>query len=483
MLLTLVSMVLVSQSCTTRRSDMQAQIEEVEASLEDFDHELTDSLALQVATCIELNGTPDDRLRAWRTVGRVYDRLGNEGYKAEAYRMAVESADTTQAYDTLLLATTLSEWAPILRRTNQDEARHQAQRAVQLAEEIGDTAWAMYFSGENTLLLNDNFALMDSAYHYLWQHGHQALAVDVYTYQKVFVTLRVGDMPDSCALFLDRFAHNTRHNITHPHSWWATQYWLARGLMYQQMGERDSCLHYLKKVARPGSNARNAGYRHLSDAYKQWGEQDSVEYCTQQMIALSMQNQQDELDKGGRMLSHLCQNMRTQMQHDEATNRLHTAIALVIVLIIVIVIVLVFRQRTLRRQHQELLQQNAEYAAQLNLMKNKDSILKTPIVKQIHEMSTRDAHPTAEEWRQLHTLVEDLHPHLFLTLSKDYTLTEQEQHAVCLIVAKCTPSQMSVLLVYSKSNVSNLRRRLYRKLTGKDGSGADLDELVNGLCG
>ena len=33
-----------------------------------------------------------------------------------------------------------------------------------------------------------------------------------------------------------------------------------------------------------------------------------------------------------------------------------------------------------------------------------------------------------------------------------------------------------------KHNVSNLRRRPFSKLTGKDGSGTDLDELVNGLC-
>lgn len=482
LLLTLVSALMIPQGCTTRHSHLQAYIEEVEASLEDFDHELSDSLALQVATYMELNGTPDERLRAWRTVGRVYDRLGNDGYKAEAYCMAVESADTTRAYDTLLLAITLSEWAPILQRTNQDEARRQAQRAVRLAQEMGDTAHAMYFSGENSVLLNDNFALMDSAYHYLWLHGHRDLAVDVCAYPMVFVNLQAGYMPDSCALFLDRFAHNTRHNITHPRSWWATQYWLARGLMYRQMGEQDSCLYYLKKVAGPGSMARNAGYHHLSDAYQQWGEQDSVEYCKQQMIALSMQNQQDELEKGGRMLSHLCQNMRTQMLRDEATHRLHTAIALFFVIVIVFVVVLILRQRTLRHQHRELLLQNAEYAALLRSLQTQDAVLESDIVKRLHEMSSRDAHPTDEEWQQLYQLIDRQHPRLFPSLQKEYTLTEQEQHAVCLIVAKCSPSQMSVLLVYSKPNVSNLRRRLYTKLTGQDGKGTDLDELVNSLC-
>ena len=41
--------------------------------------------------------------------------------------------------------------------------------------------------------------------------------------------------------------------------------------------------------------------------------------------------------------------------------------------------------------------------------------------------------------------------------------------------------QMSVIMVCTKSNVSNLRRRLYHKLTGRDGSGADLDKYVTGL--
>ena len=41
---------------------------------------------------------------------------------------------------------------------------------------------------------------------------------------------------------------------------------------------------------------------------------------------------------------------------------------------------------------------------------------------------------------------------------------------------------MSVLMVCTKSNVSNLRRRLYTKLTGKDGSGTDLDRYITELC-
>ena len=64
----------------------------------------------------------------------------------------------------------------------------------------------------------------------------------------------------------------------------------------------------------------------------------------------------------------------------------------------------------------------------------------------------------------------------------DQTMTEQERHVVCLLVIRCSPLQMSVLLVCTKSNVSNLRRRLYNKLTGKDGSGTDLDRYITKIC-
>ena len=104
-------------------------------------------------------------------------------------------------------------------------------------------------------------------------------------------------------------------------------------------------------------------------------------------------------------------------------------------------------------------------------------------------MSSQDAHPSASEWQALYSQIATLYPTFFPTLTSSYgeqqpeqTLSEQEQRVVCLIAIRCSPLQMSVLMVCGKSNISNLRRRLYRKLTGKEGSGADLDRLVIKLC-
>ena len=132
-----------------------------------------------------------------------------------------------------------------------------------------------------------------------------------------------------------------------------------------------------------------------------------------------------------------------------------------------------------------------EYADTIRSLRSqtKNDILDTDIARRFHDLSAQDAHPTAEEWQALRTEIDRQHPQLFPTLLQHYaghqpdqTMTEQERHVVGLIVIRCSPLQMSVLMVCTKSNVSNLRRRLYHKLTGRDGSGTDLDKYVAALC-
>lgn len=92
------------------------------------------------------------------------------------------------------------------------------------------------------------------------------------------------------------------------------------------------------------------------------------------------------------------------------------------------------------------------------------SILDTDIAHKFHELSSQDSHPTAEDWQALRNAIDRQHPQLFATLQQQYaehqpdqTLSEQERHVIGLIVIKCSPLQMSVLLITSKPNVSHCR--------------------------
>ena len=145
----------------------------------------------------------------------------------------------------------------------------------------------------------------------------------------------------------------------------------------------------------------------------------------------------------------------------------------------------------LRHEHRETLEQNRAYAELIKSLQIRDSssLLDTDIARRFHDLSSQDAHPTAEEWQTLRNEIDRQYPKLFATLQQQYaehqpdqTMTEQERHVISLIAIRCSPLQMSVLLVCTKSNVSNLRRRLYQKLTGHDGSGTDLDRYITKMC-
>lgn len=486
LLLTLVTMVLLPQSCTTESSHAHAYIKEVEAQVEDLDHAPSDSLALQVVTYMEMYGTPEERLQAWRLAGKMYHRMDNNSYWSEAYRMAVGSIDTTQAFDTLLLATTLSEYAEALSATHGlDQARQQADRAIRLAEEMGDSVHTMYLRALNFYWYLD-FDMAWSAHDYLWAHGHRQLAEDC-----IFPALLLTSGNDQYLEDLNRFAQYTSYNIEHPQSLRARQFWKQKADAFEEMGERDSCLYYRRKFADADQHryegANGSGYRDLFFTFSNFGQQDSVNHYRQLWNETEKASSVHKTERQGQMLERVYQSLRTQMEQVEEAHRQRTAIIVVIIMVIVFVFVFVFvvlsRQRTLRRQHQQLLQQNAEYVAMLSSLQSKDKLQESAIVKRIHALSSRDARPSDEEWQQLYQLIDQQYPQLFPTLNKDYTLTEQETHAICLMVAKCTPSQMCVLMVYTRGGISNLRRRIYQKVTQKDGSGPDLDELVNRLCG
>lgn len=476
LMIVLVSIGLIPQGCINGNSNARAFIEEVETQVEDYDQAPNDSLALQVVTYMEMNGTPEERLRAWRTAGKMYRRMDNANYWAEAYRMAVGSIDTTQVFDTLLLAATLSEYAEVLSATQRrDQARQQSDQAIRLTEEIGDSVHAMYFRAMNYDLYLD-FSMAWSGHDYLWLHGERQLAEDC-----IFPAL-LHTFGDSCYLDnLNRFAQYTSYNIEHPQSYRARQFWKAKAGAFQMMGEKDSCLYYLRKLANADLHrfeGASSSYCELSYAFSAFGQEDSACYYHQLHSQTEKASFGIKAEKQGQMLEHVYQSMRTQMEQVEEAHRLRNILSLSILLVTTIVIVLGLRQRSLRRQHQELLEQNAEYAALLSSVQSNDTWLDSPIVKRIHEMSSRDAHPSAEEWQQLQTLVETQFPNLFPSLQKEYTLTEQEAHAICLMVSKCTPSQMCVLMIYTRGGISNLRRRLYQKITGTNGNGTDLDKLV-----
>lgn len=472
-------------ACTSRHEEMLQRLDELEAIGDNYEVFPNDTVAMDVVAHMERCGTMQERERAWKMMAKVYRRKGWNFYEESAWSMAVGCVDTTQAFDTLALARTLFDWSHCLDRSlDGGQSRVQLNRAVRYALAARDTLHAMLYYGD----INS-----DSAYHYLWSRGERQLAMDAsmgmidrlisrHWHGKDSVAL------DSAAMLLDCYARYTSYNIESPYSYEAIRYWLAKGQLFKACEQHDSAIHYFHKVADMDSlrwEAASYATSRIAECYDAIGQKDSSNLYWSKDVRLT------ELAAHGLMNDLFKSRFRDyQIQHDnmelrDEAERLHLWMLTGALTFLGIALFAVYRHRQLRREHRESLLRNQEYAELLRTLREKkdgDILLDQPIVQHLHQLSSQDKHPTEEEWQQVQETVNQFYPDIFDHLSGSHTLSEQEVRILSLIIIKCTPLQMSVLLVCTKSNVSNLRRRLYKRITGQDGSGTDLDELVNGLC-
>ncbi len=479
-----ISILSLTLACTSKHDEMLQQLAELEAVGDSYDAFPNDTVAMDVVAHMERCGTPDERQRAWKMMAKVYRRKGWNFFEESAWSMAVGCVDTTQAFDTLALAQTLFDWSHCLDRSiDNNQSRVQLERAIRYAMAVGDTIRAMRYYGD----INS-----DSAYHYLWNHGEKTLAMDASMPMiEGMITgcrnNRDSIMLDSAATLLRRYAQYTSYNVESPFSYEANRYWIVLGKLYKTREQYDSAIVYFHKVADMDSlrwDAASYATDLIAECYRQMGNEDSANCYLGESIHLTELAAHGIV--GDRFKSRFrdYQIHRDNLELHEEAERLHLWMLSGLFVLVGGIIFSLYRYSLLRRQHREALLQNREYADMLESLRSQedDSILNTPIAQRFHELSSLDAHPTDGEWEELMHVIGEQYPELFGKLSENHELSLQEQRIICLITIKCTPLQMSILLVCTKSNISNFRRRLYGRITGTEGNGTDLDKLVNSLC-
>ena len=506
-ILCILTMILTScQSEHERQVKMMSNLLE---ATENYDVMPNDSDARAVLYYMERHGSPHELQQAWRMMAKMYQRHGALFGEGFAYQMAVECIDTTRMeYDTLAVAEILGEWS-----MNQyycmdnTKAAELASKARHLAETIGDSAAYYKYMGQEAYVYimsfqenyatpySDNSFSQDilkahSASERLWQLGRNDLAVDAFF--PVIACYNRGTMSDSIKYWLERYTRYTRKDIRHAESLPAVEYFLQKGDYFKYEGNLDSARCYYQKLFEQSKNyVKGIASGRMFKLYNKFSQADSTHKYRNLYNDLFVNNyftvkkdkfleNEDEWQQRNEFISH-----ELELQ------RKSTMLVCVIIVLLLVCAFIVYRFLMLRHRHRETLEQNREYVEMLNSLRSPmgQNILDTDIAHRFHYLSSQDSHPTAEEWQTLRNEVERQHPQLFAILDRQYakhqpyqSMTEQERNVICLLAIRCSPLQMSVLLVCTKSNVSNLRRRLYTKLTGKDGSGIDLDKYIMELC-
>ena len=87
--------------------------------------------------------------------------------------------------------------------------------------------------------------------------------------------------------------------------------------------------------------------------------------------------------------------------------------------------------------------------------------------------------PTDTDWHKLFISVEKLYPKMVTTLQKSTSLNESERKICYLSKIGVKPGAIEILL--GKGNVSVYRKRLYEKLTKKEGAAKDFDKYISDI--
>ena len=86
--------------------------------------------------------------------------------------------------------------------------------------------------------------------------------------------------------------------------------------------------------------------------------------------------------------------------------------------------------------------------------------------------------PSENEWQQFQSMIDRNCDGFSQRLSSVYKLSTQELRVCLLLKANFKPTEIAVLTVHSKEAITSTRRRLYKKMTGRDGTPEMLDDLI-----
>ena len=85
------------------------------------------------------------------------------------------------------------------------------------------------------------------------------------------------------------------------------------------------------------------------------------------------------------------------------------------------------------------------------------------------------------EWKELEQQLKVVYPRFSSSLYGLYNLSPTEYQMCLLLKIRTAPAEIATVLNKDKSTISSMRRRLYKKVFGKEGSGKDWDELILSL--
>ena len=493
----------------------------------------TDSLK-DIADYFDKNGDSNERMLAYYILGSAYQRSQDAPMALQYFHEAATKADTTDSSCDFLTLHRTHVWSAEILKSQFafSDAFHENSLAFKYAMKAKDTLNAIITYEQKSNIYNA-LGLSDSAifireklYGLYSKYGYEKEAV-----RSLGLLINYGvenkELSD-VKHYINLYEHksgnfNNKGDIKKG----VEIYYVAKGRYLAEINELDSAEYYFRKCARTAKNYSDLKYcfDDLADIYRKRNRPDSVaKYADLARMMTDSAYAQMSTEHLQQMQAMYNYNRYRQTAEEAEKDALRTKYISIIIIMAIMAAAIggalavrtyIMRKRRARvdeikeykRKINELEMSRAElesinsglnaevnrmieektkkidilkteYEKNFNNVKDKDLFECEPIVIQIRWKARKTTKPMdKDEISRLKELFKDYRP-----LSNWENTLNNNEYLICLLVRlDFVPAEICILTDLSSSNISNIRKRLLEKMTGREGSPKDFDKYIKSL--
>ena len=493
----------------------------------------TDSLKY-IADYFDKHGDSNERILAYYIIGCVYQRSQDAPMALQYFHEAATKADTTDSSCDFLTLHRTHVWSAEILKSQFafSDAFHENSLAFKYAMKAKDTLNAIITYEQKSNIYNA-LGLSDSAifireklYGLYSKYGYEKEAV-----RSLGLLINYGvenkELSD-VKHYINLYEHksgnfNNKGDIKKG----VEIYYVAKGRYLAEINELDSAEYYFRKCARTAKNYSDLKYcfDDLADIYRKRNRPDSVaKYADLARMMTDSAYAQMSTEHLQQMQAMYNYNRYRQTAEEAEKDALRTKYISIIIIMAIMAAAIggalavrtyIMRKRRARvneikeykRKINELETSRAElesinsglnaevnrmieektkkidilkteYEKNFNNVKDKDLFECEPIVIQIRWKARKTTKPMdKDEISRLKELFKDYRP-----LSNWENTLNNNEYLICLLVRlDFVPAEICILTDLSSSNISNIRKRLLEKMTGREGSPKDFDKYIKSL--
>jgi tetratricopeptide (TPR) repeat protein len=499
----------------------------------------SDTLLIEACRFYDRHGSANEQLKAHYLLGCVYRDLGEAPHAVECYQDAIDRADTTSAdCDYQLLSRVHGQISNLFNMEHlYRNAIQECNYAISCAKKADDTLAATVFLGQTAGMyyalgnLDSTLIVCKQTRETLCDMGFTKKG-NTFLTAPIYILLSRQEFTKAKEL-LDIYEHQSEladFNSIHNPSFHILYYY--KGLYYQGIEMKDSSLYYFRKLAGEETTLNNLGlaYKGLYTMYKASHRDSLTKYADLYVSCLdSIVNnlEQSKLQSVQSLYDYNRHRKIADTKTREAEKfRMQLYISLFLLFIgamIFWLIIFIIRNRNQRRiqlltsqyaleileyqrlkaemnemerlqattsEKYESVKKEFELAKhKLSLMQDEkkspeewdleDALLTSPIVRKFHRMASCASIVSDDDWSMLRETASNYLPNFMRTInSLPYLIDRRETDLCILIRLRFIPSEICSIMNLKSNNLSNIRKRLLKRMFDIDGSASDFDEKL-----